>query len=66
MPLSRHRSKAEGGALLDDALNRGRRFRTRTWLIILGNALLPVSYQEMEDAVTGQLERRKVAKPDGV
>ena len=52
--------------MLDDALNRGRRFRTRTWLIILGNALLPVSYQEMEDAVTGQLERRKVAKPDGV
>lgn len=32
----------------------------------LGNALLPVSYQEMEDAVTGRVEKRKVAKPEGV
>ncbi|KAK1925273.1 CND01650-like protein [Papiliotrema laurentii] len=31
-----------------------------------GNPLLPVSYQEMEDSVTGRIERRKVAKPEGV
>ncbi|WVR06167.1 hypothetical protein IAU60_003197 [Kwoniella sp. DSM 27419] len=31
-----------------------------------GNPLVPVSYQEMEDQVTGKSERRKVAKPEGV
>jgi len=31
-----------------------------------GNPLVPVSYQEMEDSVTGRVERRKVAKPEGV
>ncbi|GMK58147.1 hypothetical protein CspeluHIS016_0501790 [Cutaneotrichosporon spelunceum] len=31
-----------------------------------GNPLLPISYQEMEDPVTGRTEKRKVAKPDGV
>ncbi|KAL7419120.1 hypothetical protein Q5752_005956 [Cryptotrichosporon argae] len=29
-----------------------------------GNPLLPISYQDMEDAVTGKTERRKVAKPE--
>ncbi|ORY27891.1 CND01650-like protein [Naematelia encephala] len=29
-----------------------------------GNPLTPVSYQEMEDVVTGTRERRKVAKPE--
>ncbi|CAD6567753.1 MAG: exosome 3'-_5 exonuclease subunit ski4 (Csl4) [Tremellales sp. Tagirdzhanova-0007] len=31
-----------------------------------GNALLPMSYQEMEDSRTGKIERRKVAKPEGI
>lgn len=31
-----------------------------------GNPLLPVSYQEMEDEVTGKKEKRKVAKPEGI
>ncbi|WVF69377.1 hypothetical protein IAT40_004153 [Kwoniella sp. CBS 6097] len=31
-----------------------------------GNPLLPLSYQEMEDEVTGRVERRKVAKPEGI
>ncbi|KAL1409750.1 hypothetical protein Q8F55_003747 [Vanrija albida] len=31
-----------------------------------GNPLLPVSYQEMEDQVTGKAEKRKVAKPEDV
>lgn len=31
-----------------------------------GNPLLPISYQEMEDPVTGRTEKRKVAKPEGV
>ncbi|WVO19222.1 uncharacterized protein IAS62_000500 [Cryptococcus decagattii] len=31
-----------------------------------GNPLLPVSYQEMEDEVTGKKEKRKVAKPEGL
>lgn len=33
---------------------------------MIGNALLPVSYQEMEDASTGKIEKRKVAKPEGI
>lgn len=31
-----------------------------------GNPMVPVSYQEMEDTVTGKVEKRKVAKPEGV
>ncbi|WWC88887.1 uncharacterized protein L201_003802 [Kwoniella dendrophila CBS 6074] len=31
-----------------------------------GNPLLPVSYQEMEDELTGKREKRKVAKPEGI
>ncbi|ORX40305.1 S1 CSL4 protein [Kockovaella imperatae] len=31
-----------------------------------GNPLIPASFQEMEDAITGRMERRKVAKPEGV
>ncbi|WWC62294.1 uncharacterized protein I303_104890 [Kwoniella dejecticola CBS 10117] len=31
-----------------------------------GNPLLPVSYQEMEDELTGTREKRKVAKPEGI
>ncbi|WVW84441.1 hypothetical protein I302_106475 [Kwoniella bestiolae CBS 10118] len=31
-----------------------------------GNPLLPVSYQEMEDELTGRREKRKVAKPEGI
>nr|ADE10082.1 S1 CSL4 [Tremella fuciformis] len=31
-----------------------------------GNPMVPISYQDMEDTVTGATERRKVAKPDGV
>lgn len=31
-----------------------------------GNPLLPISYQEMEDEVTGKKEKRKVAKPEGI
>ncbi|OCF41480.1 exosome complex component CSL4 [Kwoniella heveanensis CBS 569] len=31
-----------------------------------GNPLLPLSYQEMEDEITGRVERRKVAKPEGI
>ncbi|TYJ57418.1 hypothetical protein B9479_001958 [Cryptococcus floricola] len=31
-----------------------------------GNPLVPVSYQEMEDEVTGKKEKRKVAKPEGI
>ncbi|EIW67365.1 hypothetical protein TREMEDRAFT_45342 [Tremella mesenterica DSM 1558] len=31
-----------------------------------GNAMVPVSYQDMEDTITGKTERRKVAKPDGI
>jgi exosome complex component CSL4 len=30
----------------------------------IGNVMVPVSYQEMEDSVTGVTERRKVAKPE--
>jgi len=28
--------------------------------------MVPVSYQDMEDSVTGVTERRKVAKPEDV
>ncbi|WRT67584.1 uncharacterized protein IL334_004556 [Kwoniella shivajii] len=31
-----------------------------------GNPLVPVSYQEMEDEITGKREKRKVAKPEGI
>jgi exosome complex component CSL4 len=30
----------------------------------IGNPLTPVSWQEMQDTVTGEREKRKVAKPD--
>jgi hypothetical protein len=30
----------------------------------IGNVMVPVSYQDMEDSVTGVTERRKVAKPE--
>jgi hypothetical protein len=32
----------------------------------IGNVMVPVSYQEMEDSVTGVTERRKVAKPEDI
>lgn len=32
----------------------------------VGNVMVPVSYQDMEDSITGRTERRKVAKPEDV
>jgi len=32
----------------------------------IGNVMVPVSYQDMEDSVTGVTERRKVAKPEDI
>ena len=32
----------------------------------VGNVMVPVSYQDMEDSKTGKVERRKVAKPEDV
>lgn len=32
----------------------------------VGNVMVPISYQDMEDSITGRTERRKVAKPEDV
>ena len=46
----------------------GQSRRSPLWndLLMTGNPMVPISYQDMEDTVTGATERRKVAKPDGV
>ncbi|KAJ7597158.1 hypothetical protein C8J56DRAFT_817502 [Mycena floridula] len=31
-----------------------------------GNTMVPISWQEMRDPITGKLEKRKCAKPDGI